>query len=435
MNETRRSFLRSAGVLATACSLPHSGLLASGLTLLEPLQATGVGRTPVIRGKKLVLVFLRGGVDGLNLIVPHGEAGYYARRPGIAIRRPGEDGGALDLDGFFGLHPAAEALLPWFKAGTATAIHAVGYPANTRSHFEEQDTWETAVIGNTIHSEGWVNRHLGCTEGVGPVRAVAVGDSLPRILRGKEQALAIRGLSDLSLGEGGGNLPATVAALEKAYRAHPMGAHERREGASELLAQTGRSTLSALQELRSVANAPYRTDVAYPQQELAVRFREVARLFKAEIGLEVAEIDFGGWDTHQNQGGSQGPFANRLRQLSQALASFLEDLGDGIEDVLVLAFSEFGRTAAQNGTGGTDHGWGNCLLALGGPVARASDAGPRFVLGEWPGLARDQLNEERDLRHTTDFRDVFAEVVKEHLGNPQLEKVLPQHSVRPVGLI
>ena len=390
---TRRAALRLAGALG----LSHSVL--GGVVLGR--QEGAAERRPT-----LVTVFLRGGLDGLNLIVPHGEEAYYRLRPQLAIPRPAGDGTAVDLDGFFGLHPAAAAWKPWFDSGAAAAVHAVGTASNTRSHFEEQDRWETAVEGATLEATGWLNRYLATTGGPGPVRALALGDSLPRALRGDVTTLALRGLSDLVPRGSGRGLERTLDALERAYGSGD-GADAR-----GLLGREGRASLEALAELREVARNPPETRVAHPETELGRRARELGRLLRADVGLEVVQLDVGGWDTHQYQGGVQGAYANNVRQLADALAALLRDLQDVRDDVLVLVLSEFGRTAAQNGTGGTDHGWGNCVVALGAPLTRTNSlrAGP--VVGDWPGLERDQLNQGRDLAHTSDFRGLYAEALR-----------------------
>lgn len=422
---TRRYFLKSTGAVAAYCGICPLDLLA---------QAQSPAAPAVQAGKTLVVIFLRGGTDGLNLVVPHGEKAYYASRKTLAIPKPGNPDGALDLDGFFGLHPAAQALSPLFAQGQALALHAVGYSKNTRSHFEEQDVWETGVIGNTVSSDGWLNRHLLTSQGHGLIRALSIGDSLPRILRGHAPAYALRGISELTLPDRGGKADIT-AALEYAYHRPPGGMENLQSDASDFLAQTGQTTLEGVKMLKAIAARPYEAEAAYPETGLSKRLKEVARLIKAGIGLEVAEVDFGGWDTHNNQGGVQGGFANRVRELSEALAAFHADMGSRMENVLVMTLSDFGRTVAENGTRGTDHGWANCMLAMGGPVLQASQGKPRQVLADWPGLEKDQLQDKRDLKHTTDFRDVLAEVVTLHLGNPLLEKILPTHTFKPVGLL
>lgn len=421
MNLSRRYFLKSTGALAVYCGISHGSILNT--------LAADITPSPVRKNKTLVVIFLRGGTDGLNLIVPHGDPEYYKLRKGIAIPTPGSDKGAIDLDGFFGLHPAAQALLPHFQQGSALALHAVGYDRNTRSHFEEQDTWETGVTGNTIHSDGWLNRHLITSTSESPIRALSIGESLPRILRGKAPAYAIRGISDLTLPKSKAEAEIT-GALEYAY--HPE-MQAQKEDARELIVETGQITLEGVKLLKGIAAQPYKPLVEYPKTNIASRLQETARLIKANIGIEVCELDYGGWDTHNRQGGSEGSFANLLKNLSEALDAFMLDLGPDLDNTLVLTLSDFGRTAAENGTGGTDHGWANCMLAMGGAVKASSQE--HQVLTQWPGLAKEQLYQKRDLLHTTDFRDVLGEIVSLHLGNPNLKKILPQHEFKNVGII
>ncbi len=452
MDITRRFFLKSTAAVAAYTALtPHRVLAEAGLTLADIKK--------VHRGKTLVVIFLRGGMDGLNCLVPYGDPAYAGLRKGIGVARPGQAGGAVDLDGFFGLHPRAAALAPWFKNGVAAGLHAVGYDRNTRSHFEEQDTWETGVAGNTISSDGWLNRHLLTSQGHGPIRAVSIGDNLPRILRGPAPAFAVRGITDLSLfvgkKEGAVDTPAQTkmaAALEHAYaccdpRVHAAAAAAHAQvsleipDAHSLLRQTANTTFEGIAELRNVVSQTYAPAAPYPEKnELAKRLQQVARLIKADIGLEVAEIDYGGWDTHQNQGNvtaanDGGNYGRLVGGLADALAAFAADLESRLDDVLVVTLSDFGRTAAENGNGGTDHGWANCMLALGGAVRAAGHAQPRPVLGRWPGLGPEQLHQKRDLLHTTDFRDVLGELVGQHLGNRQLQTLLPGHDFQRVGLI
>ncbi len=426
MKISRRDFLRSSAALAVGVALAPRGLFAGP----EPVT--------VQRGRTLVVVFLRGGMDGLNFIVPYADPGYAALRKNIAIAPPGQPGGALDLNGFFGLHPKAAPLLPLFRSGDAAALHAVGYGENTRSHFEEQDTWETGVSGNALHADGWLNRHLASSLGHGPLRAVAVGDALPRILRGDAPALALQGLADLSTPGGNAQARRTAAALEYAYCSGPRpAATAPRGGAQDLLAQSARSTLDATALLQRVTASPYQPAAEYPKTDFSRKLQDAARLIKADLGVEVIELDLSGWDTHQSQGGAEGNYARLVQTLAEGVAAFTRDLGDRLNDVLVLTLSDFGRTAAENGTGGTDHGWGNCLLAVGGGVRAAAGGaapGPRIVT-RWPGLEREQLHQHRDLQHTTDFRDVLGEIVSEHLANPNLTRVLPGHVHQPVGLL
>jgi uncharacterized protein (DUF1501 family) len=412
---TRREFIKSAAAMAA---------LGPGLSF--------AAQRPVVRkGKTLLVVFLRGGIDGLNFIVPHGDPHYYQHRGRIAIARPGRDDGAVDLDGFFGLHPSAKSLAPFFKQGTCRAVQAVGYAKNTRSHFQEQDTWETGVMGGASSSEGWLNRHLASSEGRGTVRAVSIGGNLPRILRGKAAAYSIRSVGDLVMPDLPGDRELLREALRSAYCETP---NREVEKARELMSRTAAATLDGTRQLEAIANQPYqpRHGAEYPEKGVGRQLREAARLIRADIGTEVIEIDYGGWDTHNNQGGASGGYANRLAELTQGLAAFARDLGDRMDDVMVMTLSDFGRTVRENGTQGTDHGWANCLLVMGGEGAAAKR---QPVGGRWPGLAPENLHQNRDLQHTTDFRDLIGDALASHLGNPAADFLLPGHTYRPTGLL
>ncbi len=462
MQVTRRYFLQSSGALAAYIGIaPHAALALARHSRQHTAVPSGVtppGLLPtrVNKGKTLVVVFLRGGADGLNLVIPHADTHYARLRKSIAVPGPASNTAAasraLDLDGYFGLHPRLAPLMKHFDSGMLRAAHAVGYAANTRSHFEEQDVWETGIIGNTVNSDGWVNRHLATSEGTGPVRAVAIGDTLPRILHGKAPAYAIRGVDDLTLpGADGNQRSAIKAGLEHAYCTNGRNGNDLRDHAAhtqnarDLLNQAANVTLDGIEQLRPLIGSGYTPAAPYPETGIARQLMQVARLVKAGVGLEVAEVDYGGWDTHQNQGaistdGGGGTFGNLAGDLAAALDAFATDLADRMDDVLVVTLTDFGRTAAENGTHGTDHGWANCMFAMGGPVKRATQADntpdkDKKVIGNWPGLAPDQLHEGRDLLHTTDFRDVLAELVRVHLGNTNLEAVLPGHIFKPVGLI
>jgi uncharacterized protein (DUF1501 family) len=426
MNLTRRYFLKSSGALAVYCGV--SPLSSWGITDYSWLA----DKSAVKKGKTLVVIFLRGGTDGLNLVVPHADPEYYQLRKSIAIPTPGQPHGAIDLDGFFGLHPSAEAMAPLFQEGVFRAMHAVGYDRNTRSHFEEQDVWETGIIGNTVQSDGWLNRHLQTSDGDGIIRALSIGDTLPRILHGRASAYAVRGISDLTLPDMKMPAEEIQAALEHAYM--PADRDSMDQG-RDLLNQTGSLTLEGVNLLKKITSQKYTPDADYPENGFARKLQEAARLIKAKIGLEVVEIDLGGWDTHNRQGGVEGNFANNVKNLSEGLSAFTKDLGPHLQNTLIMTLSDFGRTARENGSQGTDHGWANCMFLGGGPVYEMTSGKPGKVFTEWPGLAPEQLNQKRDLMHTTDFRDVLSEVVREHLGNPNLEKVLPDHECRKLGLL
>lgn len=428
---TRRYFLKTTGAV-----LSYVGIAP----LLPSPALAGITPRAAARNRTVVVIFLRGGADGLNLVVPHGDTSYADLRKTLAVAGPGSksESAAIDLDGFFGLNPRMSALKPLFDDRLAVAAHAVGYDRNTRSHFEEQDTWETGVVGNTISSDGWLNRHLMTSTSAtdAHLRAVAIGDALPRIMHGRASAFAIRGLEDLSLPAPRKADPGAItAALEHAYAA-PSG--DDRAGAADMLSQATGTTLDGIQQLRAITGSEYRPAAEYPKTDLARKLMQIARLIKADVGLEVAEVDIGGWDTHQNQGrGGDGQLGNLAQQLADAIAAFTRDLGDRIDDTLVVTMTDFGRTAAENGTGGTDHGWANCMFMVGGTVQRAHQARAAYtpVVTRWPGLAPDQLHQKRDLLHTTDFRDVLGEVVSVHLGNPNIKSVLPGHEFKGVGLI
>jgi len=445
MHLTRRYFLRTTGAIAAYVGISPADLLAGTRGLAVPHSESGATRSAATRkGKTLVVIFLRGGADGLNLVVPHGDAHYAKLRKTIAIGAPKSKdtrgGAALDLDGFFGLHPRLAPLMPYFDSGVCRAAHAVGYDKNTRSHFEEQDVWETGIIGNTVNSDGWVNRHLAMSEGNGPIRAVAIGDTLPRILHGKAPAYAIRGVEDLTMPGRGKQQDVIKAGLEHAYCTHDARAKlEDMQNAQELLSRAAGVTLDGIEQIKPLIGNTYTPSAKYPETGIGRQLMQVARLIKANVGLEVAEVDYGGWDTHQNQGqGSQGAFADLAGDLANALAAFAQDVESRMDDVLVVTLTDFGRTAAENGTSGTDHGWANCMLALGGPAKKASMAaadGAKKVVTKWPGLAPDQLHEKRDLLHTTDFRDVLSELVSVHLGNANLGAILPKHECKAVGLV
>ncbi|MCZ6835753.1 MAG: DUF1501 domain-containing protein [Planctomycetota bacterium] len=434
MHLTRRYFLQSTGALSAYLGVAPMGLL-------DPTAMASTSLRQVSKGKTLVVIFLRGGADGLNLVIPHGDPSYAGLRRNTLIAPPSAGGGGnhtIDLDGYFGLHPRMQPLMDHFNSGVAVAAQAVGYDKNTRSHFEEQDVWETGIIGNTVNSDGWLNRHLATSEGHGPIRAVSIGNNLPRILRGDVPTYAVRGIEDLAVPDVKGVDPdAVIAALEHAYCTPRPG---QADDARDLLNQSGAITLEGMKQMSGIINQPYEPSATYPNTDLSRKLMQVARLIKSDVGLEVAEVDYGGWDTHQNQGGANGAFANLAGALAGAMDAFVRDLGDRLDDVVVVTLTDFGRTARENGTNGTDHGWANCMFLLGGPVAKANKAAAdrgeqRKVVADWPGLAPDQLHQQRDLLHTTDFRDVLAELVQVHLGNPNLKTVLPQHEFKSVGLI
>jgi len=399
---TRRLFLKSSG-------LAMFGVGAAPLWLARAADG------PSARKKVLVAVFQRGAVDGLNVVVPFGEKNYYALRPSIAIPPPQAGTEAVvDLDGFFGLHPSLAALKPLFDASQLAIVHAVGSPDPTRSHFDAQDYMESGTPGRKATPDGWLNRALPnvSDDRKSPVRAVSLGPSLSRALRGRNDAVAINNLNDFKVREADG-----AATFESMYAST----------LDQMLKGTGRETFDAVKLMQSIQARPYTpaNGAKYPGGRLGQSLMQIARLIKADVGLEVAFTDVGGWDTHVNEVGQTpgaGQLANLLGNFGQALAAFHQDLGDRIEDVAVVTMSEFGRTAKENGNRGTDHGHANVMFAFGGAIRGGK------VYGEWPGMAPEQLYENRDLALTTDFRDVLGELVAKHLGNRQLAGVFPDYT-------
>jgi len=396
---SRRFLLKSSALAAY-------GAGAAPSWLSRALYAAGA---PSARKKVLVAVFQRGAVDGLNMAVPFGDPEYYKLRPTIAIPKPGgSPESAVDLDGFFALHPSLAPLKPLYQSGRLAIIDAAGSPDPTRSHFDAQDYMESGTPGRKSTPDGWLNRALPRDPGpASPVRAVSLEPTLPRSLRGRNEAVAINTLADFQVRQSN-----AAGAFESMYAST-------RDAA---LGGAGRETFEAVRLIESLQKQAYKPAAQYPNGRFGQSLQQIARLIKANVGLEVAFTDIGGWDTHVNEIGqqpSQGQLANVLREFGQALAAFHDDLGDRIEDVVLVTMSEFGRTARENGTRGTDHGHANVMFVLGGPVK-----GGR-VYGDWPGLAPEQLYEGRDLALTTDFRDVLGELVQRHLGNRDLASVFP----------
>ncbi len=365
--------------------------------------------------RKLVVLFQRGAADGLNIVVPYKEKNYYAMRPSIAIQ-PKD---VLDLDGFFGLHPAMAAFKPLYEQGHLAVIHAAGSPDMSRSHFDAQDYMESGTPGVKVTQDGWLNRALQAEPVAGrqsAFRAVALGAQVPRTLQGRIPAIAVNNVADFSVGGRGPQASPISNAFQAMYD----------ESTDSVLHGTGQETFEAVKMLRSANPAQYRPaeGVVYPNTPFGNSLKQIAQLLKANLGVEAAFSDIGGWDTHQNQGSVNGQLANRLREFSETIAAFWRDMGDDAGNITLVTMSEFGRTARQNGTGGTDHGHANAMFVLGGTVK-----GGR-VYGRWPGLEEEQLNEGRDLMVTMDFRRVLGEAAYKslglhHLGSQYLEVVFP----------
>jgi uncharacterized protein (DUF1501 family) len=398
-------------VISRRIFLKNGGLALVSLGFAPAFLARTVAASDA-RRRVLITIFQRGAVDGLNMIVPFGERAYYDARPTLAIARPGSSAdGAVDLDGFFGLHPRLAPLEPLFRARQLAIVHACGSPDATRSHFDAQDYMETATPGVKSTQDGWLNRYLHAREhqAATPFRAVALCPQLPRALQGTEPALAIGQIAQFGIR---GEL--SPSSFESEYAA----------AADTVLRSTGRDAFAAVRMLKVANPAQYTpaNGAEYPRSAFGQALRQIAQLVKADVGLEIAFAESGNWDHHVNEGAAVGQLATRLDDLALGIAALVRDLGDRMADVVVLTMSEFGRAVTENGNRGTDHGHGNAMMILGGPVRGGK------VYGRWPGLAREQRFEGRDLSVTTDFRAVFSEVVREHLGLDSSAAIFPGFS-------
>ena len=406
---TRRFFIKSGSI-----ALASVGLSLSAPGFLQ--RAVLANERNGGKRKTLIAIFQRGAVDGLNMIVPFGEAAYYDSRPFIAIPKPdGSNETAINLDGFFGLHPSMSSLKSLWDSKRVAIVHASGSPDNTRSHFDAQDYMESATPGVKSTTDGWLNRYLQSKkdERPSPFRAISMTQQMPRALQGRAPVVAMSNMSNFAI-RAGRSSASVQGGFEAIYS----------RDKNELLADTGRETFEAINFLKQANPAQYKPEngAQYPQGPLGNSLLQIAQLIKAGVGLEIAFTDVGGWDTHVNQGNARGQLANLLQQFSSAIAALYLDLGQRMDDVVVLTMSEFGRTVRENGNRGTDHGHANAMLVLGNSVRGGQ------VYGKWPGLKSDQRYEGRDLALTTDFRDVFGEVAARHLGTPNLKSVFPAYS-------
>jgi uncharacterized protein (DUF1501 family) len=409
----RRYFLKTSGI-----GLASFGFMAAAPEFLHQFASAQNAAKGFGRKKVLVTIFQRGAVDGLNMLVPYGDSNYYNLRPSIAVRKPGEVDGAIKLDDTFGLNPTMAAFEPLWKAGKLAAITSVGSPTNTRSHFDAQDYMESATPGNKGTRDGWLNRILQAEgeKDASPFRAVSMTAQLPRSLQGRADSVAMTNLSDFAIKAG-------------AYTQNLKGGFEGiyQQNAKDSLGEMGKETFEAVNFLKQANPTQYKAEngAVYPNSALGRSLQQIAQLIKAGVGLEIAFTDTGNdlrWDTHANEGSGRGQLANFLRTFSEAIAAFTVDLGKRMDDVVVLTMSEFGRTAKENGSRGTDHGHGNTMFAIGNTVRGGK------IYGDYKGLAPDKLYEGRDLDVTTDFRDIFAEAATRHLGSKDLTKIFPNYA-------
>jgi len=414
----RRIFMKSGAMALATIGLNPTFLRRTVFAqdLLKGAALRGNGR-----GKVLVVLFQRGAADALNVVVPFGERNYYAMRPQIAIPRPvsGAANTAIDLDGFFGLHPALSPFKRLWDDGILAPVHAVGSPSNSRSHFDAQDYMESGTPDNKGTRDGWLNRYLAvrgtCDEcklheangKASPFQAVAMTPQTPRILEGNAPTVAMNSIDEFTIRTNG----TQAERIEALYRT----------GSADVVHAAGGEMFEAMKILKAANPQQYipENSADYPRSPFGQHLKQIAQLIKSDVGLEVAFADVGGWDTHVNQGGATGQLAQRLDDFSKSIAAMVQDLGNRMADVTILTMSEFGRTARQNGNGGTDHGHATSMFVIGGDVKG------KKVHGKWPGLEPEQLNEGRDLALTTDFRSVFSEVSFKHLGAAKMDAVFP----------
>ena len=419
----RRVFMKS-GAMALATMGLNPTFLRRTVFAQDLLKGAALNGNR--RGKVLIVLFQRGAADALNVVVPHGERAYYQMRPTIAIPRPvsGAANTAIDLDGFFGLHPSLAPFKRLWDDGILAPVHAVGSPSNTRSHFDAQDYMESGTPDNKSTRDGWLNRYLAvkgtCDEchlndppadaKTSPFQAVAMTPQTPRILEGNAPTVAMNSLAEFSIRTNG----TQAERLEALYRT----------GNADVVHAAGGEMFEAMKILQAANPQRYNPEngAEYPRSPFGEHLKQIAQLIKSDVGLEVAFADVGGWDTHVNQGGAAGQLAARLDDFAKSIAALTQDLGNRMADVSILTMSEFGRTAHQNGNGGTDHGHATAMFVIGG------DVNGKKVHGKWPGLEPEQLNEGRDLALTTDFRSVFSEVAFKHLGAAKMDAVFPGYS-------
>ncbi|MGA3240236.1 MAG: DUF1501 domain-containing protein [Bryobacteraceae bacterium] len=416
---TRRIFLRGSAVVM-------AGMGAA------PLWLTRAAAAGSRKNKTLVAIFLRGAADGLNIVVPFGDKRYRELRPSLAVAPPslqnngngGPFGPAIDLDGTFALHSGLQPLKALWDKKQLAIVEATGSPDPTRSHFDAQDYMESGTPGKSV-AGGWLNRALpAAAAGASPLRAVALGNRVPRTLRGEHEVIAIGNAQQFKIGD-----EATASILRNMYSLSPDAPFRR----------TGTDAFEAMKMIASIGvGAPPAPEAEgglggpgvprYAQGgELGRGLQELARLIKGEAGVEAAFAEIGGWDHHGNE---NQQLANLLRQFSNAIAAFCQDMGDRMEDIVLVTMSEFGRTVEENGDAGTDHGHGSMMMVLGGAVQGGK------IYGEWPGLEKEQLYEGRDLAVTTDFRAVLSELVRGHLGQNDLSTVFPGFQPgAPLGLL
>ncbi|MEM7800132.1 MAG: DUF1501 domain-containing protein [Chloroflexota bacterium] len=414
----RREFLQSAGM---------AGVLGTSRSLFPkwmPRMAFRGDLSGSAPGDVLVCIFLRGGMDGLSAVVPYGEGkNYYDSRPTQSVREPGAgEGRAIDLDGLFGLHPALAPLKEIYDEGDLSIVHATGLTDATRSHFDAMQFMEYGVPGDKTIGTGWIGRHLqsAAWENQSPFRAVGMGLMVPTSLRGSVTSLAMRSIADFHFKGREDEMRRIQRSMAMLYAS---------DAPTDLISSQANLVFETLEMIEDMNPDSYvaANGAAYYEEEFHTGLKQVAQLIKADVGLEVACLDLGGWDTHEYQGTLDGMFNNLIDILGRGLAAFYADMGDRMGRVSVVVMSEFGRRLEENGSAGTDHGHGNVMFLMGGGVEGGS------VFTNWPSLRPEALD-EGDLAITIDYRDVLAELVQNRIGNPQIDQVFPNYQPSQLGL-
>ncbi len=421
---SRRGFIKSGGLALIGVGLIGGIPAFAAETALLEKKKKPYGKT-----KTLVCIFQRGAMDGLMAVTPFTDKYLQAARPNLFMTAASASvsGAAplIDLDGRFGLHPMLTSFEPLFREGRLAIVHGIGSPNNTRSHFDAQDYMESGTPFNKGTSSGWLNRAVGLSghDAATPFQAVSLTSALPRSFYGDNKCIAISNLQDFALQLRGNpnSMNAAATSFEDLYD----------ETAPGLLQQTAKESFDALKLLKQsdIKNYKPANQVVYPSTALGNSLKQIAQLIKMNVGLEVAFAEHGGWDTHFNQGAATGVFANNAADLSNSISAFWCDLEAFQDDVVVMTMTEFGRTVHQNGTGGTDHGRASCNFILGNKIHGGK------VHGNVGELAPENLEDQRDLRVTTDFRSVFSEVADSHLHLHNDRILFPDWSGHGIGVM
>lgn len=407
---SRRNFLKGVGL--------GSGLLLTQSGFKDPLSFLAFAQEPR-PADTLIVIFQRGGMDGLSAVIPYGEGShYYDKRPTLAI----PDYRVLDLNGFFGLHPNLEGLKDIYDSGHLAIVHATGSPDPTRSHFDAMEYMERGVPGDKMTPTGWLSRYLQSVpwENDSPLRAVAMGTMVQSSLRGQTSALAMYSLGDFNLSAPDHQRQMIQRTLAQMYHV---------TNPQTMLEKQAKDTLSTMSFLTRLADSNYSPaySAQYPESDFGRGLRQIAQLIKAEVGLEVACVDIGGWDTHDNQGSMDGQFAGLIHDFGQGLAAFYQDMQDYMNQVTVVTMSEFGRRLEENASAGTDHGHGNAMFVMSGNVNSG-------IYTDWPSLAPEALD-DGDLKITTDYRDVLSEILVQRMNSSALNQIFPNYTVNTHGIL